>query len=231
MGNKQDRGQRPPVIRVAIIDNEALVRSGFRLILSAAPDIDVVGTFDGSEPTEAILRENPDVVLLDIRMPGRSGLDILRDIRQMPSPPVVAVLTTFVSDDHIARALGLGAAGFLVKDTDPEQLPTLVRSLAAGGIVLSPQVSRTVIDGYLGAGDRASMRLTETLTERERQVLVRLATGESNSEIGNGLHLSMGTIKDHVSAILGKLGVATRLQAALIAERAGLTAAPSPDRR
>ena len=211
------------VIRVVVVDDEALVRSGFRLILGAADDIEVADAVDGPEAMAAIRRERPDVVLLDIRMPGRSGLDILAEIRELQAPPVVAILTTFDSDDYIARALGTGAAGFLVKDTDPEQLPTLVRSLAAGGIVLSPQVSRTVIDGYLGAGDRASARLISTLTERERHVLARLATGQSNAEIGAGLHLSVGTIKDHVSAILSKLGVATRLQAALVAERAGLT--------
>jgi DNA-binding NarL/FixJ family response regulator len=218
------------VIRVVIVDDEALVRSGFRLILGAAPDIEVVDAVDGGEATESIRREHPDVVLLDIRMPGRSGLDILRDIQKMPSPPVVAVLTTFDSDDYITRALGEGAAGFLVKDTDPEQLPTLIRSLAAGGIVMSPQVSRTVIDGYLGAGDRTSSRLVDTLTHRERQVLARVAAGRSNTEIGADLHLSVGTIKDHVSAILGKLGVATRLQAALLAERSGLTHAPAAER-
>lgn len=168
------------------------------------------------------------LVLLDIRMPGRSGLDILAEIREMSAPPVVAVLTTFDSDDYIAQALGAGAAGFLVKDTDPEQRPTLIRSLAGGGIVLSPQVSRTVIDGYLGAGDRASSSLISALTERERHVLASLSTGQSNAEIGVELHLSVGTIKDHVSAILSKLGVGTRLQAALVADRAGLTA-PVPE--
>ena len=219
------------MIRVVIVDDEALVRSGFRLILGAAPDIEVVGTVDGREAMTCIRRESPEVVLLDIRMPGRSGLDILRDIREMPHPPVVAVLTTFDSDDHIARALGEGASGFLVKDTDPEQLPASIRSLAAGGIVMSPQVSRTVIDGYLGAGDRGSSVLIDLLTDRERQVLGRLATGESNAEIGAGLHLSVSTVKDHVSAILAKLGVTTRLQAALIAERSGLTATGAPGRR
>jgi DNA-binding NarL/FixJ family response regulator len=214
------------VIRVAIVDDEALVRSGFRLILAAAPDIEVVGTYDGSETTDSIVGGDPDVVLLDIRMPGRSGLDILHEIRKMPAPPAVAVLTTFTSDDHIARALGEGATGFLVKDTDPEQLPTLVRSLAAGGIVLSHSISRTLIDGYLGAGDRAASRLIDALTERERQVLARLVAGDSNREIGSALHLSVGTIKDHVSAILRKLDVTTRLQAALVSERAGMTASP-----
>lgn len=241
------------MIQVVIVDDEALIRSGFRLILSAADDIEVVAAVDGPEAIDVIQREQPDVVLLDIRMPGRSGLDVLADIREMPAPPVVAILTTFDSDDYIAQALSAGAAGFLVKDTDPEQLPTLIRSLAAGGIVLSPQVSKTVINSFLGntdsntsnsntsnsnsnsnsnAGNNNDHRngytkaksLITLLTERERQVLALLATGQSNAEIGLVLHLSVGTIKDHVSAILAKLEVTTRLQAALIAERAGLTA-------
>lgn len=211
------------MIRVVLVDDEALVRSGFQLILSAARDIEVVDAVDGLEAAESIRRHKPDVVLLDIRMPGRSGLDMIKEIRAMPAPPVVAVLTTFDSDDYIARVLREGASGFLVKDTDPEQLPTLIRSLAAGGIVLSPHVSRTVIEGYLGAEDRASAALIDTLTAREQQVLARLANGDSNSEIGAGLHLSVGTVKDHVSAILSKLGVTSRLQAALIADRSRFT--------
>ncbi|MGO4489372.1 response regulator [Microbacterium sp. 2RAF4] len=211
------------MIRVVLVDDEALLRSGFQLILSAARDIEVVDAVDGLEAAESIRRHKPDVVLLDIRMPGRSGLDVIKEIRAMPAPPVVAVLTTFDSDDYIARVLREGASGFLVKDTDPEQLPTLIRSLAAGGIVLSPHVSRTVIEGYLGAEDRASAALIDTLTAREQQVLARLANGDSNSEIGAGLHLSVGTVKDHVSAILSKLGVTSRLQAALIADRSRFT--------
>lgn len=238
------------MIRVVIVDDEALVRSGFRLILGAADDIEVAAAVDGPEAIDVIQRELPDVVLLDIRMPGHSGLDVLADIREMPAPPVVAILTTFDSDDYIAQALSAGAAGFLVKDTDPEQLPTLIRSLAAGGIVLSPQVSKTVINSFLGSmtGTASStadsnsstgvssnatgisneyskaQSLIALLTDRERQVLALLATGLSNAEIGLKLHLSVGTIKDHVSALLSKLEVTTRLQAALIAERAGLTA-------
>ncbi|MDO5645767.1 MAG: response regulator transcription factor [Dermabacter sp.] len=212
------------VIRVVIVDDEALVRSGFRLIVGAADDIEVVDAVDGPDAMAVIRRERPDVVLLDIRMPGRSGLDILADIRELESPPVIAVLTTFDSDDYIAQALRAGASGFLVKDTDPVQLPALIRSLAAGGIVLSPQVSRTIIKGYLGSGDRGAAALVGGLTERETDVLALLATGQSNAEIAASMHVSVGTVKDHVSAILAKLGVMTRLQAALIAERAGLTA-------
>ncbi|MDR1427994.1 MAG: response regulator transcription factor [Bifidobacteriaceae bacterium] len=216
------------MIRVVIVDDEALVRSGFSLILGAADDIEVADAVDGPSALGTVRREEPDVVLLDIRMPGQNGLDLLAEIRGLTSPPAVAMLTTFDSDGHIAQALRAGAAGFLVKDTDPEELPALVRSLAAGGIVFSPQVSRIVIDGYLGASDHASTDLIGSLTGRERQVLARLATGQSNGEIGAGLHLSVGTVKDHVSSILGKLGVATRLQAALIAERAGLTVKDRP---
>lgn len=213
------------MIRVVVVDDEALVRSGFALILGAADDIEVVGSADGADAVAVIERERPDVVLLDIRMPARNGLEVLAELRSWPQPPVVAILTTFDADDHIAAALRGGAAGFLVKDTDPAQLPALVRSLAAGGIVLSPQISQTVIGGYLGAGDRRAPGLLDRITDREREVLRLLATGASNGEIARGMHLGVGTVKDHVSAILQKLEVTTRLQAALLADRAGLTAA------
>lgn len=210
------------MIRVVVVDDEALVRSGFQLILAGVPDIEVVAAVDALEAVETIRALTPDVVLLDVRMPGRDGLDILEELRTWSSPPVVAILTTFDTDDHIARALGLGAAGFLVKDTDPQLLPAHIRSLAAGGIVLSPQVSRTVIDGYLSGGDRQAALLLASLTPRELDVLRQLKAGRSNTEIGAELYLSVGTVKDHVSSLLSKLGVSTRLQAALVAERGGL---------
>ncbi len=136
-----------PVIRVAVIDDEALIRSGFSHILSAAGDIEVVATADGVHAMEVLAEARPDVVLLDIRMPGRNGLDVLRDIRSAGWDMTVAILTTFDSDDHIASALDAGAAGFLVKDTDPRQLPQLVRTLHGGGVVFSPTVSRAVVAG------------------------------------------------------------------------------------
>lgn len=210
------------MIRVVVVDDEALVRSGFQLILAGVPDIEVVAAIDALEAVETIRELTPEVVLLDVRMPGRDGLDILEELRTWSSPPVVAILTTFDTDDHIARALGLGAAGFLVKDTDPQLLPAHIRSLAAGGIVLSPQVSRTVIDGYLSGGDRQAALLLASLTPRELDVLRQLKAGRSNTEIGAELYLSVGTVKDHVSSLLSKLGVSTRLQAALVAERGGL---------
>lgn len=210
------------MVTVAVIDDEALVRSGFRMILEAADDIEVVASSDGHGAIDDIARTRPDVVLLDLRMPGHSGLEILSELRAWSDPPVVAILTTFDADDHVATALRSGAAGFLVKDTDPRTLPALIRSLAAGGVVLSSQVSQTIITRYLGADNHDAREKLALLSERERLVLSHLATGASNSEIGTLLHLSTGTIKEHVSTLLAKLRVTTRLQAALIAERGGL---------
>lgn len=211
------------MIRVVVVDDEALVRSGFQLILRAAGDIDVVATATGAHAVREIGVHKPDVVLLDIRMPDVDGLTILRQLRAQPEPPVVAMLTTFDSDEYIATALRSGAAGFLLKDTEPEHLAQLVRTLASGGVVLSPKVTRSVVDGFLDSGaGSAAVDSVSRLTDRERDVLVLIAEGLSNADIGARVHLSVGTIKDHVSAILTKLKVNSRVQAALIAQRAGL---------
>jgi DNA-binding NarL/FixJ family response regulator len=211
------------VIRVLVVDDEALVRTGFGHILGAAADIDVVAAVSGAQAVEAVQVRRPHVVLLDIRMPDVDGLTVLSQLRDLPSPPIVAMLTTFDADEYVAAALRSGAAGFLLKDTDPEQLAPLVRTLAAGGVVLSSLVTRRVVDGYLGSGaDAAAASRVARLTGREREVLVLIAEGLSNAEIGVRMYLSVGTIKDHVSAILVKLDVASRVQAALLAERAGL---------
>jgi DNA-binding NarL/FixJ family response regulator len=209
------------VIRVVVVDDEALVRSGFAFILNAADDIEVVAAVDGPDALDAIRALRPDVVLLDIRMPGLTGLEILAEVRGDDDPPVVGILTTFAADESIARALREGATGFLVKDTDPEHLAAMVRSLAAGGVVLSPEVSRALVDGFSGGPDLDAARRVALLTERERDVLECLPTGDSNAEIGRRLHLSSATVKDHVSSILSKLSVSSRVEAALIAERAG----------
>jgi DNA-binding NarL/FixJ family response regulator len=213
------------MIRVVVVDDEELVRSGFRLILQAAGDIDVVATATGAQAVREVSLHKPDVVLLDIRMPDVDGLTILRQLQGLKPPPVVAMLTTFDSDEYIATALRSGAAGFILKDTGPEQLAQMVRTLAAGGVVLSSKVTRTVVDGYLGsAADSAAATQVGQLTERERAVLVLIAEGLSNTDIGARIHVSVGTVKDHVSAILTKLRVGSRVQAALVAERAGLLA-------
>lgn len=213
-----------PAIRVVIVDDEALVRTGFSHILNAAEDIEVVGATDGIGAIETIAGADPDVILLDIRMPGKNGLEVLSEIQSGDGHPVIAMLTTFDTDEHIATALQAGASGFLVKDTDPVQLPQLVRTLHGGGVVFSPIVSRVVISGYVGHGEGSDASILENLTPRELDVLVRLSAGETNSEIGDALYLSVGTVKAHVSSILAKLGVRTRVEAALVAERAGLLA-------
>src|SRR3712207_4034112 len=209
--------------RVMVVDDEALVRSGLRMILGSAADVDVVATCDGAEAVAEIRRLRPDVVLLDIRMPEVDGLTVLREVVRLPDPPVVAMLTTFHSDEFVAEALGAGAAGFLLKDTEPAHLIAAVRALAGGGGVLSPSVARTVIDGYRDrAAPPPSVARIGTLSPREREVLGLVGLGLSNAEIGRRLYLSTATVKDYVSAVLAELGVANRVQAAVVAQEAGI---------
>ena len=212
------------VIRVLVVDDEALIRTGFTHILNTADDIEVVAAVPGGQAVRSVRELQPDVVLLDIRMPDVDGLAILAGLRRMPQAPVVAMLTTFDTDEYVATALRSGAAGFLLKDTDPEQLPHLVRTLAQGGTVLSSKVTRMVVDGYLDNSVRepTAARLAARLTDRERAVLVLMAEGLANTDIGKRLHLSTGTVKGHVTNVLSKLRVSSRVQAVLIAERAGL---------
>ncbi|OZB84052.1 MAG: DNA-binding response regulator [Microbacterium sp. 14-71-5] len=212
------------MIRVVIVDDEALVRTGFSMILNATDDIRVVGTASGIEALDVIKSEKPDVLLLDIRMPQVDGLTLLSIVSTLPERPAVAMLTTFDADEYIMTALGSGASGFLLKDTEPEQLGQYVRALAAGGIVLSSRASRPLLNARAGlttALDEEAERVS-MLTDRERQVLMLVAEGLSNADIGARLYLGAGTVKDHVSAILAKLGVTSRVQAALAAQRAGL---------
>ncbi len=139
------------MIRVVVVDDEALVRSGFRMILNACDGIEVVATPEGAQAAEVIRRERPDVVLLDIRMPDVDGLTVLRQIQELPAQPHVAMLTTFDTDEYILTALRSGASGFLLKDTEPEQLAQLVRTLAAGGVVMSPKASRALLRSHPGS--------------------------------------------------------------------------------
>ncbi|MEU6844180.1 response regulator transcription factor [Streptomyces sp. NPDC046716] len=212
------------MIRVLVVDDEALVRTGFTHILDATEGIEVVAAVSGGQALASVRESEPDVVLLDIRMPDVDGLTVLDELRRLDDPPVVAMLTTFDADEYIEAALRSGAAGFLLKDTDPEQLPYLIRTLAEGGTVLSSRVTRTVVNGFLDQGGRepGAALLVGRLTGRERDVLVLMAEGLANADIGTRLHLSVGTVKGHVSALLEKLEVGTRVQAALLAERAGV---------
>ncbi|MEV6413531.1 response regulator transcription factor [Kribbella sp. NPDC051718] len=222
-------------IRVAIVDDEGLLRSGLQLMIDAAEDLQVVCSCTGADALRLLPQANADVVLLDIQMPEVDGLTVLRALRATPPPaagrgpggravPAVAMLTTFAADDLIAEALRAGADGYLLKDTDPGELVAAIRALAAGRPMLSPAVARTVIDGYLeGADDPEALQRLMRLSPREREILAMLADGSSNAVIGERLYLSASTVKDYVSAILAKLGVTNRVQAAVLAHRAGLT--------
>jgi DNA-binding NarL/FixJ family response regulator len=210
-----------------VVDDEALVRSGVSIILDTTDEIEVVASCGGGEAIDSYLRHRPDVVLLDIRMPDVDGLTVLQRLRDRVQPPIVAMLTTFSADEHVAVALERGASGFLLKDTDPDQLIHSVRALAAGGCVLSPLVTMTVIAGYLGSrDDQVRKSRIDSLSPRERQVLALVGEGLANAEIGKRLFMSVPTVKEHLSAVLTKLGLANRVQAAVLAYRAGLVDRP-----
>ncbi|MGY0060761.1 response regulator [Streptomyces sp. LZ34] len=213
------------MIRVAVVDDEALVRSGLRLILGTAPDIEVVAECSGAEAVAAVRSSAADVVLLDIRMPDVDGLTVLGRLLEADRAPAVAMLTTFDAQEYVTAALRAGAAGFLLKDTDPEQLVRAVRTLAQGGSVLDPGVTRAVIGGYLAAeAEATASAAVEALTPREREVLALLGEGLANPQIAERMGLAPSTVKDHVRALLAKLGGVNRVQAAIVADRAGLLA-------
>ncbi|RKT52440.1 response regulator [Saccharothrix australiensis] len=215
------------MIKVMLADDEDLVRSGLRMILSSADDIEVVAECDDGHLVADLARQHrPHVVLLDIRMRSSDGLMALRRLRAIPDPPRIAMLTTFDVDEYVSEALRLGASGFLLKDTEPDQLVRAVRDLAVGGAVLDPGVAARVL-AAVADGERAAepaRRLLASLSEREREVLVLIGQGMSNAEIGGTLHLSEATVKGYVSSVLGKIGAVNRVQAALVAFRGGLIA-------
>ncbi|WFB08119.1 response regulator transcription factor [Streptomyces sp. LX-29] len=219
-------------IRLLLADDETMIRAGVRAILAADPGIEVVAeAADGRAAVEAARAHRPDVALLDIRMPGLDGLGACEQIARVAPDTAVAMLTTFSEDAYIARALSGGATGFLLKAGDPYELLAGVRAVAAGGAFLSPRVARHVI-AELG-GERlsraaAARARTDVLTPRERDVLALLGAGLSNAEIARRLHLVEGTVKGHVSAVLDRLGVGNRVQAAIVAHEAGLVAAEAP---
>ncbi|GIJ46154.1 DNA-binding response regulator [Virgisporangium aliadipatigenens] len=209
-------------IRVLIADDDRLVRSAIGLILRPMPDIDVVAeAADGRQAVELTVRHRPDVALLDIRMPGLDGLGALREIRRLASATAVIVLTTFGEDAYVAEALGDGAAGFLLKDSAPDELPAAVRAVAAGDAFLSPAITRLVL-ARLPAPPTVDGAAVAALSAREREVLVLLGQGLSNAEIGTRLFVSEGTVKTHMYRVFTKLGCESRVQAALLAQRAGL---------
>jgi len=208
-------------VRVLLVDDDALVRAGLRLILSSAADLEVVGEADDGAHAEAAVRQHrPDVVLMDIRMPQVDGITATAALRRLDSPPQVIVLTTFQADEHVVAALRAGASGFVVKDTPPAEIINAVRVVAAGDAIVSPSVTRTLLShfGTTAASERhvSAARRLSALTERERDVANAVGAGASNAEIAATLFLSEATVKAYVSRLLGKLDVSNRVQIAIL---------------
>jgi DNA-binding NarL/FixJ family response regulator len=210
------------MIRVVVVDDQELMRAGFRLILESAGDIRVVGEAgDGEAAIDVTRSTHPDVVLMDIRMPRLDGVAATRRLRDQR----VIILTTFDHDEYVIEALRAGASGFLLKDAPPEELIRAVRVVAAGDALLAPTVTRRLLDRVLSRlpATRAEPPAgIDELTERERDVLLLVARGRSNAEIGKELHISETTVKTHVSHILDKLSLRDRVQAVILAYEAGL---------
>lgn len=214
------------MIRVLIADDEALVRAGLAMILGSAPDLTVVGEVtDGSEVLPAVHRTNPDVVLMDIRMPTLDGLSATRQIVALAAHPQVLVLTTFDLDKYVFGALEAGAAGFLLKDTPPGELIEAVRIIAQGHAMLSPRDTRRLIDRYAGnlpQGRQAAIERLAGLSPREQEVAAAVTKGMANTEIARRLYCSEATVKAHLTHIFTKTGCDNRVQLALLARDAGL---------
>ena len=214
------------MIRVLIADDQALVRGGFRVLVDSAPDLEVVGeAADGAQAVDLALRTSPDVVLMDIRMPVMDGLEATRQILSQGTSDVrVLVLTTFDLDEYVFSALRLGASGFLLKDTPPNELLQGIRTVAAGEALLSPQVMRRMIEQFVSgpSPDAPAPAQLSGLTEREQEVLKLVARGWSNTEIAGQLYVTHATVKTHVSRLLMKLQARDRAQLIVLSYETGL---------
>jgi DNA-binding NarL/FixJ family response regulator len=222
------------VIQVLIVDDEALVRTGLRMILENAPDMSVVGeAVDGGRAVAAVERLRPDVVLMDVRMPALNGVDATRRICAgkglcaEQGGPRVLILTTFDLDEYVYAGLRAGASGFLLKDTLAPDLVSAIRTVARGDAILAPSLTRRLVSRYIGVRSPPVTLSTDldALTEREREVLTLVARGLSNAEIAGQLYVSEGTVKTHVSRVLAKLGLRDRVQAVVYAYECGLVRA------
>jgi DNA-binding NarL/FixJ family response regulator len=218
-------------IRILIVDDQALIRTGIQSLLARKPDIEVVGQAgDGAEALELVRELDPDVVLMDLMMPVLDGVEATRRLTESRARAAVIILTTFRDDEYVFRGIAAGARGYLLKDVDHRALADAVRTVAAGGALLNPEITARLLP-YLGRMAAAppapaprppQAERAELLTERERSILHMLATGSTNQEISSTLAISVGTVKNHISSILGKLDVRDRTQAALWAVQHGI---------
>ncbi len=213
-------------ISVVVVDDQALVRRGFAMVLGHQPDIEVVAEAgNGLEAIDAAREHRPDVVLMDIRMPEMDGLAATAAILEQADWPLkVIILTTFDPDEYVYRALHAGASGFVLKDIPPEDLAPAVRTVHGGGALLDPTITRRLIGRFAQtlATDAATSRRLDTLTDREREVLTQLGQGANNAQISETLYIGAATVKTHVSSILTKLGLRDRAQAVVFAYESGL---------
>ncbi|MFE4633599.1 response regulator [Streptomyces sp. NPDC056773] len=224
------------MIRVLLVDDDALVRAGLRMMLASAPDIEIVAeAADGGEVEPLVDLHRPDLVLMDIRMPGIDGLEATRRVRARPGAPEIVMLTTFSTDNYVLRALQAGAAGFLLKHTRPDRIIDAVRQAAAGEPVMSPEAlsqligtvavsdGKTDVPAPAPAPDARARQQLGLLGEREREVALAVSQGRTNAEIASDLYMSIATVKSHISHILAKLDLNNRVQIALLVYRSGQT--------
>jgi len=209
------------MVRVLLVDDDALVRAGLRIILSSAEDLEVVGEADDGAGAVAAVREHrPDVVLMDIRMAQMDGITATAALRRLDAPPQVIVLTTFQADEQVMSALRAGASGFLVKDTPPAEIINAVRLVASGDAIISPSVTRTLLshfgDGQASDRRRSAAQRLAMLTDREREVAAEIGSGASNAQVAASLFMSETTVKAHVSRLFTKLDVVNRVQIAIL---------------
>jgi DNA-binding NarL/FixJ family response regulator len=217
-------------VRVLLCDDQALVRSGFRMVLEAREDMEVVGEAEnGADALQLAARCRPDVILMDVRMPVMDGVEATRRLARTGTSARIVILTTFDSDEYVYEALRAGASGFLLKDAQPAQLVDAIRVVARGEALLAPTVTRRLLDRFahtLPDSNRTAPAALAELTERELEVLTLLASGLSNAELAERLFVSETTVKTHVSSILRKLGLRDRVQAVVLAYQAGLVRPP-----